>query len=391
LIFNFHKGYFKHETELKKNNLPTIKQNKLAKITRKDSTSVPMKKRDSKKVKPAEVTPSLRTALKQPPNESKALLSKDSISKRQRLKRDTTAGTIKNRFQSEFNKLKADGDIKYLPKLSVETPFMAKRIRFVDKYNDNDMKWNHRYTLKEEYMRRDQLKQADKFMKTMKVVYDLNERSPFYNEIDTPYIDDKLMIPNKEDNVANNARLKNRGFRRNIMNSGLPKNDKFYTSLNPYYIVQGETDNTLVFESRFESGNLKKAIQCDEFEYDLFLRNDYNSQGYVQWYYFSISNVKAGKKYVINIKNFFKPDSLYNQGLKPLFYSTKKAENEGIGWYRGGEDICYYQNSFKKKTGSGYMCNLSFSVEFSYDNDEVYICHCFPFTYRDCKEHVDNI
>jgi hypothetical protein len=350
-----------------------------------------MKKRDSKKIKPTEVAPSLRTALKQPPNDSKAQLSKDSISKRQRLKRDTPSGTIKNKFQSEYNKLKASGDLKYLPKLSIETPFLAKRITFIDKYDDADYKWTYRNILKEEYQKKDQLKQSDKFMKNSKVVYDFTERSPFYTDIEVPFIDEKLLVPVKEENGGNNTRIKNRGFRRNIMSSGLPKNDKIYTSLNPYYVVRDETDTTLVFESRFESGNLKKAVQCEEFEYDLILRNDYNSQGYVQWYFFKVSNVKADNKYTFNLKNFFKPDSLYNQGMKPLVYSTKKAEKDGIGWYRSGEDICYYQNSIKRKTGSGNMCTLSFSIDFPHDNDEIYLCHCFPFTYRDCKEHVDNI
>jgi murein tripeptide amidase MpaA len=77
--------------------------------------------------------------------------------------------------------------------------------------------------------------------------------------------------------------------------------------------------------------------------------------------------------------------------MKPLVYSTKKAENDGIGWFRGGEDVCYYQNSTKKKSGSGFMYSLTFTIEFPFDNDEVYLAHCFPYTYRDSKEHVDLI
>ena len=68
--------------------MPKIKQNKGGKGARKDSASVPMKKRESKKIKPTETAPSLRTTLKQNPNDSKAILSKDSISKRNKVKRD---------------------------------------------------------------------------------------------------------------------------------------------------------------------------------------------------------------------------------------------------------------------------------------------------------------
>jgi predicted AAA+ superfamily ATPase len=34
-------------------------------------------------------------------------------------------------------------------------------------------------------------------------------------------------------------------------------------------------DKTLIFESRFESGNLRKAMKVGPFEYELYLKNDY--------------------------------------------------------------------------------------------------------------------
>lgn len=283
--------------------------------------------------------------------------------------------------------------MKYLPKLAIDSVMMGKRIKFNDYYNDNDPKWNCRFTLREEYQRRDQVRQVEKYLKNQKVVYDMSEQSPYYMDIDTEYINEKHLISPKDpnDDGGANSRFKARGFRRNIINSGIVKKDKIYAHLNPYYIVQGEHDHTLVFESRFESGNLRRVVQVDDFEYDLFLRNDYNSQGYIQWYYFAISNVKADVKYTFHLKNFFKPDSLYNLGMKPLVYSSKKAERDKIGWYRGGEDICYYQNSTKRKNSSGFMYTLSFTIEFPFNDDEVYLAHCFPYTYRDCKDHVDYI
>jgi hypothetical protein len=44
-----------------------------------------------------------------------------------------------------------------------------------------------------------------------------------------------------------------------------------------------------------------------------------------------------------------KPDSNYNQGMKPLIYSTKEADKSKIGWHRDGFNIAYYQSSRKKK------------------------------------------
>lgn len=50
--------------------------------------------------------------------------------------------------------------------------------------------------------------------------------------------------------------------------------------IQPFYIPTSADDNTLLFESRFESGNLRRAIQVYEYEYDLILKPDYNTRGY---------------------------------------------------------------------------------------------------------------
>ena len=49
---------------------------------------------------------------------------------------------------------------------------------------------------------------------------------------------------------------------------GIEKNklriNRYYEKLKPYYKLQDQgmiTDKTLIFESRFESGNLKRAIK----------------------------------------------------------------------------------------------------------------------------------
>ena len=49
-----------------------------------------------------------------------------------------------------------------------------------------------------------------------------------------------------------------------------------------YYTPTGVEDTTLVFESRFESGNLRRAIKIYEFEYDLILKPDVNTRGHTQ-------------------------------------------------------------------------------------------------------------
>lgn len=53
-------------------------------------------------------------------------------------------------------------------------------------------------------------------------------------------------------------------------------------------IKEKTDDDTLIFESRFESANLEKAFRVfeDKHEYDLKLQNDSHTQGHTQWFFF---------------------------------------------------------------------------------------------------------
>ena len=56
--------------------------------------------------------------------------------------------------------------------------------------------------------------------------------------------------------------------------------------LQQYYKKKGEDDKTLIFESRFESGNLAAATKVTDNEYHLLLQNDVNTAGHTQWFFF---------------------------------------------------------------------------------------------------------
>jgi len=61
-----------------------------------------------------------------------------------------------------------------------------------------------------------------------------------------------------------------------------PRLNRYYTNLKPFYRIDKTeadlpTDTTLQFESRFESGNLRKAVKVSSNEYELYLKNDYNT------------------------------------------------------------------------------------------------------------------
>jgi len=54
-------------------------------------------------------------------------------------------------------------------------------------------------------------------------------------------------------------------------------------------------ENSIFFNSQFESGNLKEVEKVNDLEYNLYLNYDFNTDNYTQWYYFSIRNLKKGK------------------------------------------------------------------------------------------------
>ena len=83
--------------------------------------------------------------------------------------------------------------------------------------------------------------------------------------------------------------------RRELTENGQVLNRVVYDSM---VFVPASTDRVpgggLLFESRFESGNLRRAVQVSEYEYDLILRPDANTRGHTQWFYFGVAKMKHG-------------------------------------------------------------------------------------------------
>uniref|UniRef100_H2ZTE2 AGBL carboxypeptidase 3 n=1 Tax=Latimeria chalumnae TaxID=7897 RepID=H2ZTE2_LATCH len=153
--------------------------------------------------------------------------------------------------------------------------------------------------------------------------------------------------------------------------------------------LTGDDDKTLIFEARFESGNLQKAVKIGEYEYELTLRTDLYTEKHTQWYYFRVSNTQAGVPYRFTIVNLTKPTSLYSQGMRPLMYSEQEAAICGVGWRRVGEQIKYYKN--RLETESCQLYSFTWTFQFTYSRDTCYFAHCYPYTYSDLQDYLTNI
>ncbi|KAM5170386.1 cytosolic carboxypeptidase 3 [Mantella aurantiaca] len=150
-----------------------------------------------------------------------------------------------------------------------------------------------------------------------------------------------------------------------------------------------DSDSVLVFESRFESGNLQKAVQVGKHEYELTLRTDLYTDRHTQWYYFRVTNMKAGILYRFTIINFMKPSSLYNHGMRPLMYSETEATTRQIGWHRIGDEVKYYKNNLGQDGQSYY--SLSWKFRFPHSRDVCYFAHCYPYTYSNLQDYLAGI
>ena len=206
------------------------------------------------------------------------------------------------------------------------------------------------------------------------------------------------------------------------------------------------TENTIFFNSRFESGNLDQVYKISDYEYSLYLTPDANNENHLtQWFYFSVKNISKGTRATFTIKNLVKDDSLFNEGMKIWVFSANKFKSKGIKWHHSCFDICYYKNGefakvwnkretdyefFKinkysmpddstevnfekdyfgmKYSGENYgiqesevkedsslpnksMFTLTFTYEFEFEKDIVFFAHLYPYTTTDCFEYLESV
>ncbi|XP_025929006.1 cytosolic carboxypeptidase 4 [Apteryx rowi] len=151
----------------------------------------------------------------------------------------------------------------------------------------------------------------------------------------------------------------------------------------------------LTFFSKFESGNLRKAIQVREFEYDLIMNADVNSNQHHQWFYFEVRDMKLAVPYRFNIINCEKFNSQFNYGMQLVMYSVKEALQGRPHWLRVGYDISYYKNHYRScAAAAGGMrrksyYTLAFSITFPHEDDVCYLAYHYPYTYSTMMSHLD--
>ncbi|CAL8293312.1 unnamed protein product, partial [Boreogadus saida] len=148
--------------------------------------------------------------------------------------------------------------------------------------------------------------------------------------------------------------------------------------------------DTLRFFSKFESGNLRKAVKVRRYEYDLILNADANCSINTQWFYFEVSNMAADIPYRFNVINCEKTNSQFNYGMQPVLYSVREALDGRPHWVRTGTEICYFRNHFCPAQGrrGPTFYTLTFTVTFKHKEDVCYLAYHYPYTYSALQSHL---
>uniref|UniRef100_A0A7N8XPQ2 Cytosolic carboxypeptidase 1 n=1 Tax=Mastacembelus armatus TaxID=205130 RepID=A0A7N8XPQ2_9TELE len=146
---------------------------------------------------------------------------------------------------------------------------------------------------------------------------------------------------------------------------------------------------SLRFNSQFESGNLRKAVQIRKYEYDLVLNSDINSNHYHQWFYFEVSGMRVGTTYRLNIINCEKSNSQFNYGE---MHNTALIK-QNVFIFRS----ITVKNHFARSSiaaggqkGKSYY-TMTFSTSFSHKDDVCYFAYHYPYTYSTLKMHLSKL
>ena len=192
-----------------------------------------------------------------------------------------------------------------------------------------------------------------------------------------------------------------------------------------------ETNEDIVFDSLFEEGNLRMAINLDNKnvnEYDVLMRKDYNNEKNYSWFYFSIKCKKEGN-YKFNILNFVKKKIPFdnNTNVKVLSY------NKNDKWLRNTYNVFYFPNTIpitpqlilnnnnnpinntnnnininsnsisinnnseddeKEKDDNNNSQSSFYTLTFTYYvtkenlNIPIYFSYCYPYTYTSLQDYL---
>ena len=159
---------------------------------------------------------------------------------------------------------------------------------------------------------------------------------------------------------------------------------------NPLY-----NDDNVIFDSDFEEGNLRMAIEISKNkEYDLIMRPETNAKKLYTFFFFSVliksyeNNNEKNNMIKLNIINKPKDKNFYNGQCPVLMFDSSINK-----WTRNTFNVYAINNGLKnpnlKNEFKSYF-SLTFSFNFK-PNIKYYFASCYPYTYTQLRLYLNTL
>ena len=154
-------------------------------------------------------------------------------------------------------------------------------------------------------------------------------------------------------------------------------------------------DDNIIFDSDFEEGNLRMAIEITKNkEYDLIMRPETNSKKLYAYFFFSIviksneDNSENNNYIKLNIINKPKDKNFYNGQCPVLMFDTSINK-----WTRNTFNVYTINNGIKNPNlKNEFKSYFSLTFCFYYKpNVKYYFASCYPYTYTQLRLYLNTL
>ena len=125
------------------------------------------------------------------------------------------------------------------------------------------------------------------------------------------------------------------------------------------------------------------------------MRVDSNTAGHLHWFNFKVKGWRKLLKYKINICNFQKDRCLFARGMKPYVFSKERYRRGEGTWRQEGDNLRFDRHHLTAAKAHEFdikpMFRLSVELYTPYDDDELHIAYCIPYTYTQLGEFLQKL
>ena len=151
-------------------------------------------------------------------------------------------------------------------------------------------------------------------------------------------------------------------------------------------------DENIIFDSDFEEGNLRMAIEIiPNKEYDLIMRPEVGAEKTFTWFFFSVvvkKNLSDDNILKLNIINKAKDKNYFNGQCPVLIFDTSLNK-----WSRNTFNVYSMNNGLKNDNlKNEYHAYFTLTFSFNYKcKTKYYFAYCYPYTYTQLRLYLNTL